>query len=213
MPLKARNSPSAVRISNPGRLPNRNRRPLFSGISASVAATTLATAGSPLSGGIKKRQTGYAIATRVVTNPVPRIVSRKARRPPLSPVPALCPTSASDMRPSRVRRVDGHSRRQSSSSLASRLPPLRNILRVLDLRHLSSAIGPGPHGIPSPSEPVGRAVTLRQGNCEGIGFLDRNGRRLTAPAGRSRPAGREPATRDRSSAARRCAHGRVGTGS
>src|SRR4029077_10473935 len=56
--LNARMSPSAVRTTMPGRLPNLKIRPLFGLRAAALPALALAVGGSPLAGGIRNRETG-----------------------------------------------------------------------------------------------------------------------------------------------------------
>ena len=51
--LKACSSPSCVRISNPGRLPNLKSNPEFAFTCEAWAATTLCVTGSPLAGGMR----------------------------------------------------------------------------------------------------------------------------------------------------------------
>ena len=56
--LNARTSPSGVRTTMPGLLPNLKIFPEFGFNSAALHATALAVSGSPLSGGIRYRETG-----------------------------------------------------------------------------------------------------------------------------------------------------------
>ena len=56
--LKARTSPSAVRTTMPGRLPNLKIFALFGRSADALPALALAVAGSPPAGGIRKRDTG-----------------------------------------------------------------------------------------------------------------------------------------------------------
>ena len=55
-------SPSTVRTTIPGRLPNLKMWALFGLSAAALPAPALAVAGSPLAGGIRNCDTGYAIA-------------------------------------------------------------------------------------------------------------------------------------------------------
>src|SRR5213596_1438732 len=78
--LNARISPSAVRTTMPGLLPTLKMAAGLRRSAPAQPATTLCVAGSPLAGGIRKRETGYAIATAVDTNPTARSASRNMRR-------------------------------------------------------------------------------------------------------------------------------------
>src|SRR5437660_6954926 len=53
----------------PGLLPNLKIAAEFSLSAAALPTTTLAVAGSPLAGGMRNRETGYAIAAAVEMNP------------------------------------------------------------------------------------------------------------------------------------------------
>src|SRR6266487_147101 len=78
--LNARTSPSAVRTTIPGLLPNLKIEAEFGLSAIARPATALAVAGSPLAGGTRNRETGYAMARAVETNPVASNVSRNVRR-------------------------------------------------------------------------------------------------------------------------------------
>ena len=56
--LNARTSPSAVRTTMPGWLPNLKICPVLGLSAAALPALALAVAGSPLAGGIRNRETG-----------------------------------------------------------------------------------------------------------------------------------------------------------
>src|SRR5262249_61317836 len=77
--LNARTSPSGVRTTIPGLLPNLKIAPEFGLSATAFPATTLDVAGSPPTGGIRNRATGYAIAMAGDTKPGGSRVSRKVR--------------------------------------------------------------------------------------------------------------------------------------
>src|SRR5581483_8463707 len=78
--LNARISPSAVRTTIPGLLPNLKIAAELGFNAAAGPADADCVAGSPLAGGIKNCETGYAIATAVETKPVASSASRNVRR-------------------------------------------------------------------------------------------------------------------------------------
>src|SRR5262245_56463730 len=92
MAPSARMSPSAVRTTMPGLLPNLKIFPELGFSSPARAAVADAVSGSPLGGGTRKRETGYAIAAAVDTNPTARSASRKLRRSNAGSV-VRCPRS------------------------------------------------------------------------------------------------------------------------
>src|SRR5687767_11831408 len=94
MALKARSSPSPVRTTIAGLLPNLKMIPLFGLRAAARPATAAAAADSPLAGGTRKRATGYSIAAAVETKPTLSTRSSKDRRSKRPDVGSAGPTTS-----------------------------------------------------------------------------------------------------------------------